>query len=75
MAIAPMACSFTQKSRRTLIDAWTTRGADQLPLPGAQSRAQQLQGHHQYGPAVEQWLDTFLHHWLAAETWATRASA
>jgi GMP synthase (glutamine-hydrolysing) len=58
-----------------LIDAWATRGADQLPLPGAQPRAQQLEGHHQYGPAVEQWLDTFLHHWLAADTWATRVSA
>ena len=58
-----------------LIDEWTTRGADQLPLPGAQPRSQQLQGHESYGPAVEQWLDIFLHQWLHPEPWVQRVSA
>jgi GMP synthase (glutamine-hydrolysing) len=59
----------------TLIDEWTTRGVDQLPLPGAQSRDQQLQGHGHYAPQVDQWLDRFLEHWLQAAPWEQRASA
>lgn len=47
-----------------MIDRWTSRGADQLTLPGAQSRVEQMQNHARYGAAVESWLRRFLKHWL-----------
>ena len=47
-----------------LIDEWTTRGIDQLDLPGAQTRDVHFQKHHLYGSKVNTWLDYFLDHWL-----------
>jgi hypothetical protein len=41
----------------SLIDDWTTRGADQLQLPGAQPRDRHFAAHHHHGSQVEQWLD------------------
>lgn len=59
----------------TLIETWTTRGAEQLSLPGAQPRAQQLQLHQDHGAQVSDWLGEFLMRWLQADDWSQRASA
>ena len=47
-----------------LIHTWTSRGADQLTLPGAHPRDRHLQDHHRHGPTVSHWLDHFLPRWL-----------
>lgn len=49
-----------------IMDRWMTLGADQLTLPGAQSRDEQMQKHSLYGSATENWLQGFLHLWLGA---------
>lgn len=49
-----------------LIDTWTTRGAEQLSLPGAQARPLHLYQHRLYSKTVETWLTQFLSHWLAS---------
>jgi GMP synthase (glutamine-hydrolysing) len=58
-----------------LIDEWTTRGAEQLDLPGAQPREMHFYHHQQYGAKVDTWLDTFLDTWLSSATWRSRQSA
>ena len=58
-----------------LIDEWTTRGVEQLTLPGAQSRELHFLNHERFGAAVDVWLDSFLDTWLAAIAWNCRQSA
>ncbi|MBD1919130.1 glutamine amidotransferase [Phormidium sp. FACHB-322] len=48
----------------TMVNHWTTEGADQLTYPGAQGRAYHLSQHRLYGAAVEGWLRRFLADWL-----------
>lgn len=47
-----------------MLDKWTTLGAEQLTLPGAQSRDEQMQRHATYKRASEDWLKGFLGRWL-----------
>lgn len=47
-----------------MIDRWTTAGAEQLQVPGAQSRDQQFQLYSQYADATQNWLAGFLTRWL-----------
>jgi len=47
-----------------MIDKWTTLGAEQLTLVGAQTRQQQLEKYPVYAPAIATWLENFLCHWL-----------
>ncbi|MEB3358803.1 MAG: gamma-glutamyl-gamma-aminobutyrate hydrolase family protein [Synechococcales bacterium] len=47
-----------------LIDQWTTKAADQLTQPGAQSQQCQFDQHRQHGTAVKDWLQRFLDQWL-----------
>lgn len=54
----------------TMVNHWTTEGADQLSYPGAQGRAYHLSQHRLYGAAVEQWLRQFLADWLGVTTQA-----
>ena len=58
-----------------VIDEWTTRGAEQLGLPGAQPREMHLHHHQQHGPKVDVWLETFLRTWLHGTAWRSRQSA
>lgn len=58
-----------------LIDEWTTRGADQLDLPGAQPRDRHFAAHERYGGQVDQWLDAFLAQWLGQGAWQQSQSA
>jgi len=58
-----------------LIDEWTTRGVDQLALPGAQPRDVHFHKHSRYADKVEAWLDTFLDIWLYGSSWRSRQSA
>ena len=58
-----------------LIDEWTTRGADQLDLPGAQPRDLHFRHHDQFGAAVDSWLDNFLDTWIKAVSWPQQQSA
>ncbi|PSN19780.1 glutamine amidotransferase [filamentous cyanobacterium CCP5] len=50
-----------------LIELWTTRGAEQLLLPGAQAQSLQVYQHRLYSKAVETWLARFLDHWLPGQ--------
>lgn len=59
----------------TLIDEWTLRGADQLTQPGAHTRDQQFEHHHQFGAEIDHWLEGFLGYWLGGVNWAARISA
>lgn len=47
-----------------MIDKWTTLGAEQLTLIGAQTRQQQLEKYPVYAPAIATWLEEFLFQWL-----------
>ncbi|MEM6836477.1 MAG: glutamine amidotransferase [Cyanobacteria bacterium P01_C01_bin.120] len=58
-----------------LIDEWTTRGAEQLDLPGAQPRDRHFSAHQQYGDHVDRWLETFLTNWLGVKSWEASKSA
>lgn len=49
-----------------IIDKWTTLGAEQLTLVGAQTRQQQLEKYPVYTPAIATWLEKFLSQWLAS---------
>lgn len=42
------------------IDLWTTKAPEDLVLPGAQPRDDQLRDFARYDPAIDRWLDTFL---------------
>lgn len=55
---------FHPEITQPMIERWTNDAADQLTLPGAQSRQEQLQNHDRYGSAVANWLDQFLRQWL-----------
>jgi GMP synthase (glutamine-hydrolysing) len=55
---------FHPEMTRTMLEKWTTQGADMLTLPGAQSRDEQLYKHSLYAIAREHWLKGFLCHWL-----------
>lgn len=58
-----------------MMDRWTAVAADQLTLPGAQPRDEQLQQHQLYSSATAKWLDRFLERWLGAEnSEATKAA-
>ncbi|MGF1458340.1 MAG: glutamine amidotransferase [Leptolyngbyaceae cyanobacterium] len=57
-----------------LIDEWTSRGADQLDLPGAQPCMQQFHRHERHGQRVDRWLDAFLDTWLAIDQVAVAQS-
>jgi GMP synthase (glutamine-hydrolysing) len=50
----------------TMVNHWTTEGADQLTCPGAQPRAWHLSQHRLYGKEVERWLRQFLAQWIGA---------
>lgn len=58
-----------------LIHEWTHRGAEQLSLPGAQSRDVHFLNHERFATTVDDWLDTFLDRWLASQAWTHRQSA
>ena len=45
---------------RDTIDVWTRKAAEDLVLPGAQPRDEQLRDFSRYDPAIDRWLDTFL---------------
>jgi len=51
-----------------MINRWTHSGADQLQVPGVQSRERQLQLHHQHADAAQNWLEGFLTRWLRRAT-------
>lgn len=72
---AAFGLQFHPEMTTQLIDDWTTRGAEQLDLPGAQPRDRHFAGHHRHGDQVERWLDNFLTHWLAGEAWERSQSA
>jgi GMP synthase (glutamine-hydrolysing) len=72
---AAFGLQFHPEMTASLIDDWTTRGADQLALPGAQPRDRHFAAHHHHGAQVEQWLDGFLAQWLASATWSQSKSA
>ena len=55
---------FHPEMTASMVDFWTTQGAEMLSVPNAQPRAQQLEGHAQHSKNVALWLETFLNNWL-----------
>jgi len=55
---------FHPEITEVMIERWTTSGADQLQVPGVQSREQQLMLHTQHADATQNWLEGFLQRWL-----------
>lgn len=55
---------FHPEITETMIDRWTTEGADHLTLPGAQPRDAHFQAHDQHGATVANWLRGFLQQWI-----------
>ncbi|HEY9845145.1 MAG TPA: hypothetical protein V6D03_03020, partial [Candidatus Caenarcaniphilales bacterium] len=51
-----------------MVDKWTSLGAEQLILPGAQSREEQMQRYILYNQASQDWLKRFLDVWLGKST-------
>lgn len=51
-----------------LMQRWIERGTEQLSLPGAQSKTEQLRKQALYGQQGEKWLNTFLPSWLNIES-------
>ncbi|MEB3291191.1 MAG: glutamine amidotransferase [Leptolyngbya sp.] len=49
----------------TMVNHWTTEGADQLTYPGAQHRVHHISHHRLYRQSVEHWLRQFLAQWVA----------
>ena len=72
---AAFGLQFHPEMTASLIDDWTTRGADQLELPGAQPRDRHFNAHQCHGPHVDQWLDGFLSRWLERAIWPTSKPA
>jgi GMP synthase (glutamine-hydrolysing) len=66
---------FHPEMTREILERWTTSGADQLVLPGAQSRDQQIQKHARYGSAFASWLENFLTLWLEKKQGAQQCRA
>ncbi|HEV7285846.1 MAG TPA: hypothetical protein VGN75_13410, partial [Kaistia sp.] len=61
-----------------MMHRWTTTGADRFALPGAQPRAQHMEGRAVYDAQTSQFLDSFLDFWLRlprGEAAATEAPA
>ena len=56
----------------TMVNHWTTEGAEQLAYPGAQGRAHHISHHRLYRRSVEGWLRRFLAQWLTTPTQAER---
>lgn len=54
---------------------WTTRGAERMALPMAQSRPKHLEGWFRYDPSVRRWLWNFLDIWLAQDRRQTARAA
>ncbi|MBD2114029.1 glutamine amidotransferase [Nodosilinea sp. FACHB-141] len=54
----------------TMVNHWTTEGADHLAYPGAQGRAYHLSQHRLYSAAVGRWLKPFLAGWLGVSAQA-----
>ncbi|MGB3139041.1 MAG: glutamine amidotransferase, partial [Nodosilinea sp.] len=50
----------------SMVNHWTTEGADQLTCPGAQPRVRHISQHRLYGPAVKHWLRQFLAGWIGS---------
>jgi GMP synthase (glutamine-hydrolysing) len=59
---------FHPEMTQEMVDKWTTLGAEQLTLTGAQSRQQQLENYPLYTPAIAIWLERFLPHWLGGDS-------
>jgi GMP synthase (glutamine-hydrolysing) len=62
------AIEFHPEMTRAIIERWTASkdGAEELSLPGAQSRETQLEGFERHGPASDAWLARFLDRHLLA---------
>ena len=43
---------------------WSVKGAERMKKPGAQNRAQHLEGRMIHDPAISRWLDAFLDLWI-----------
>ncbi|MEM6450720.1 MAG: glutamine amidotransferase [Cyanobacteria bacterium P01_D01_bin.105] len=55
---------FHPEMTASMVDFWTTQGADLLGAPNTQTREEQLVGHETYSATVDAWLETFLKNWL-----------
>ncbi len=72
---AAVGLQFHPEITRPMIDEWTTRGGDQLELPGAKSRCRHFQDHRDYAEKVDIWLDDFLDTWMSGVDGRSQQSA
>jgi GMP synthase (glutamine-hydrolysing) len=49
------------------VHRWTGHSNTRLNMKGARERHEHIEGHVQYAPRVQAWLDCFLGRWVAAE--------
>ena len=59
------ALQFHPEMTASMVDFWTSQGADLLDAPNAQTREAQIAGHQRHSATVDQWLETFLNNWLS----------
>lgn len=59
---------FHPEMTKTMVERWSgsEKGSQQLVLPGAQPRAEQLLNFDRFAPASDRWLERFLDHHLLA---------
>ncbi len=60
------AIQFHPEVTYAMICRWTTRAADRMAAPAAQTREEHLEGWFRYDSAVESWAQDFVGRWLAA---------
>lgn len=55
---------FHPEMTREMVEYWMEAAAEQIQLPEAQPRAEQLQGYDRHSSESQQWLEHFLPRWL-----------
>jgi GMP synthase (glutamine-hydrolysing) len=66
---------FHPEVTRAMMHRWTVRASHRFSLPGAQHRAEQLDGNLVHDGPVAKWLDAFLSKWLKSGRAAERSAA
>ncbi len=55
---------FHSEVTHLMMNKWTTKAAHRFSLPGAQNREQQFAARPIHDPAIREWLEAFLNHWI-----------
>lgn len=58
---------FHPEVTRPIMARWLDNGAEQLASPGARPADAHFHGHARHDPALDDWLERFLDHWLTGQ--------